>query len=73
MANLEGKLKDERLMARISDAEYSQMVASLEQKIASLQLQTQELAVLDNLENLFNVYEDISDNEDSLELDKTPN
>ena len=52
LVNLEGKLKDERLMSRISEAENSQVVAELKQKIISLELISQETQVLDNLQEI---------------------
>ena len=62
MVNMEGKLKDERLMSRITEAENSQLVAELRQQISSLEFQKQEIVTLDNLDNL-NI-EDNSDEED---------
>ena len=52
LVNLEGKLKDERLMSRISEAENSQVVAELKQKIISLELISQETQVLDNFQEI---------------------
>ena len=66
MVNMEGKLKDERLMSRITEAENSQLVAELRQQISTLEFQKQEIVTLDNLDNL-----DIEDNSDDEEEDTT--
>ena len=56
MVNLEGKLKDERLMSRISEAENSQLVAELRQQIANMQI-SKEIKALDNIV----ILEDVKD------------
>ncbi|XP_065213139.1 ecotropic viral integration site 5 ortholog isoform X2 [Planococcus citri] len=42
-ADLESKMKDELMMARIRDAEHAQMVAELTQKVSILELKNQEM------------------------------
>jgi len=64
MVNLEGKLKDEKLMSRIAEAERSQLVAELRQQIASMECQNQELATLDNLVSLDSIDDNSDDEED---------
>ena len=66
MVNMEGKLKDERLMSRITEAENSQLVAELRQQISTLEFQKQEIVTLDNLDNL-----NIEDNSDEEEEEDT--
>ena len=57
--------QDERLMWRIAEAENSQVVAELRQKISSLELQNEEIVTLDQVDNL-NSIEDLinADNSD---------
>merc|ERR1719228_2681580 len=62
--NLEGKLKDERLMARIKEAENTQNVAELRQQISHLELKNEEMAALSDL----NLSMDGNGNEDTGEL-----
>ena len=64
MVNLEGKLKDEKLMSRIAEAERSQLVAELRQQIASMECQNQEFATLDNLVSLDSIDDNSDDEED---------
>ena len=64
MVNLEGKLKDEKLMSRIAEAERSQLVAELRQQIARMECQNQELATLDNLVSLDSIDDNSDDEED---------
>ena len=52
LANMEGKLKDERLLARIAAAESSQLVAALRQQIAAAEVSSQEQRARDNLGSL---------------------
>merc|ERR1719228_1464633 len=47
--NLEGKLKDEMLMARIKEAENTQYMAELRQQISHLELKNDEMAALSDL------------------------
>ena len=49
---MEGKLKDERLLARIAAAESSQLVAALQQQIAAAEVSSQEQRARDNLGSL---------------------
>ena len=49
---MEGKLKDERLLARIAAAESSQLVAELRQQIAAAEVSSQEQRARDNLGSL---------------------
>ena len=53
--------QDERLMWRIAEAENSQVVAELKQKISHLELQNEEIVTLDQVDNLNSIEDLIND------------
>lgn len=57
-------------MGRISEAENSQLVAELRQKIADLELQNEEIVTLDQVDNL-NSIEDLIIDENSEDDEET--
>ena len=63
-------VQDERLMWRIAEAENSQVVAELRQKIANLELENQEIVTLDQVDNL-NSIEDLMNDEHSEDEEET--
>ena len=63
-------VQDERLMWRIADAENSQVVAELRQKIANLELENEEIVTLDQVDNL-NSIEDLINDENSEDDEET--
>ena len=61
--------QDERLMWRIAEAENSQVVAELRQKISDLELQNEEIVTLDQVDNLASI-EDLINDDNSDEDDE---
>ena len=63
--------QDERLMWRIAEAENSQVVAELRQKISELELQNEELVTLDQVDNLTSIEDLINDENSDEEEEET--